>query len=92
MKKSVSDILVPHGGEGGKVNLYRAETYQVPGEKVKVKVKVNVNVKFTLEQATKAQRLRNSTLSLTPALDRVGGRSHAPTALPPEKRPGTHCI
>jgi hypothetical protein len=52
-KKSISDILGPagYGGEeGGKLNLYREKIYQVPGEKVKVKVK------FTLEQATKAQR------------------------------------
>jgi len=33
----------------------------------------------------------NSTLSLTSALDGVGGQRHAPTALPRE-RPGTHCI
>jgi len=46
----VSDILVPHGGQGGKLNSYRAKIYEVPGEKVKVKVK------FTLEQDTKAQR------------------------------------
>jgi len=30
------------------------------------------------------------TLSLTAALDRVGGQLHAPTALPPGKRPGIH--
>ena len=30
------------------------------------------------------------TLSLTSTLDRVGGQRHAPAALPPEKRPGTH--
>jgi hypothetical protein len=34
----------------------------------------------------------NSTLSLTPALDGVGGQSHAPAALPPEKRHVIHCI
>ena len=34
----------------------------------------------------------SSTLSLTAALDVVGGQRHAPTALPPEKRPGTHSI
>ena len=32
------------------------------------------------------------TLSLTSALDEVGGQRHAPAALPPGKRPGTHCI
>jgi len=29
---------------------------------------------------------------LTLALDGVGGQRHAPAALPPGKRPGTHCI
>ena len=33
-----------------------------------------------------------STLSLTSALDGVGGQRHAPAALTPGKRPGTHCI
>jgi len=43
-------------------------------------------MKFTLEQATKAQRWRyRSTLSLTSALDRVGGQCHAPVPLPPGK-------
>jgi len=37
------------------------------------------------------QRCR-STLSLTSALDGLGGQRHAPAALPPGKRPGTHCI
>ena len=32
------------------------------------------------------------TLSLTSALDGVSGQRHAPAALPPGKRPGTHCI
>jgi hypothetical protein len=47
-----------------------------------------VNVKFTLEQAMKAQR--ESTLSLTSALDGVGGQCHAPAALPPGNRSITH--
>jgi len=33
----------------------------------------------------------SSTLSLTSALDDVGGQRQAPAALPPGKRPGTHC-
>jgi hypothetical protein len=33
-----------------------------------------------------------STLSLTSALDGVCGQHHAPAALPPRKRPGTHWI
>jgi hypothetical protein len=54
---------------------------------------VKVKVKFTLEQATKAQRgSRGIALSSTSALDGVGGQCHAPAALPPGKRPGTHCI
>jgi len=31
------------------------------------------------------------TLSLTSALDGVSGQRHASAALPPGKRPGTHC-
>jgi len=34
----------------------------------------------------------SSTLSLTSALDGVGGQRHAPAALLPGKRPGTQCI
>jgi hypothetical protein len=50
-------------------------------------------VKFTLEQATKAQRgSRGKALSLISALDGVGGQRHAPAALPPGKKPGTHFI
>ena len=56
--------------------------------------KVKVQVKFTLEEATKAQKGSRgiTTLSLTSALDGVGGQRHAPAALPPGKRPGTLCI
>ena len=43
-----------------------------------------VKVKFTLEQTTKTQRY-NYTLSLTSALDGVGGQRHAPAALLPGK-------
>jgi hypothetical protein len=49
--------------------------------------------KFTIEQAMKPQRRnRGIALSLTSALDGVGGQRHALAALPPGKRPGTHCI
>ena len=34
----------------------------------------------------------SSTLSLTSALDGVSDQPHAPAALPPGKRPDTHCI
>jgi len=46
-----------------------------------------VKVKVTLEHATKAQRVSRdiSTLSLTSALDGVGGQRHAPAALAPGK-------
>ena len=53
-----------------------------------------VKVKFALEQATKAQRGEwrySCTLSLTSALDGVGGQPHAPAVLPPVKRPCAHC-
>jgi hypothetical protein len=33
----------------------------------------------------------STSLSLTSALDGVGGQRHAPAALPTGKRPGTHC-
>jgi hypothetical protein len=54
-----------------------------------------VKVKFALEQATKAQRggkRYSSTLSLTSAVNEVGGQRHAPATLPPGERPGTHCV
>jgi hypothetical protein len=48
---------------------------------------VKVSIKFTLEQGTKAQRGSrcSSTLSLTTALDGVGGQRHVPAPLPPGK-------
>jgi len=56
----------------------------------KVKVKVNVNVKFSLEQATKAQRgvdiQRYSFFNLGPKMG-VGGQGHALAALPTGKDP-----
>ena len=66
------------GGNGGRTNV----EYIRKGK-----------VKFILEQATKAKRGSRyiSTLSFASALDRVGGQSHSPVALPPGKRPGTHC-
>ena len=42
-------------------------------------------VKFTLEQATKAQKWCSSTPSLASALDGGDGQRHAPAALPPGK-------
>jgi hypothetical protein len=50
-----------------------------------------VKAKFTLEHAMKTQKRRySSTLSLTLALDGVGGQRHAPTVLLSGKRPGNH--
>ena len=50
-----------------------------------INVDSKVKVKFALEQASKAQRGQryNSTLSLTSALDGVGGHGHASAALLP---------
>ena len=42
---------------------------------------------FTLDEAMKAQR--RSRVSLTSALDGVGGQRHAPSALPLERHPVT---
>ena len=53
-----------------------------------IKPNCKVKVKFTLEQDTKAQRGSrdiSSTLSLTSALDVVGGQRHVPAALRPGK-------
>jgi hypothetical protein len=48
---------------------------------------VLVKVKVALE----GEQRCSSTLSLTTALDGVGGQRHAPAALPPGKGPDTHC-
>ena len=51
-------------------------------------LQVKVKVIFALEEATKTQggeKSYSSALSLTTALDGVGGQRHAPAALPPEK-------
>ena len=56
---------------------------------------VKVKVKSTLEQTTMAQRGSRciALLFLQPRRKMgVGGQRHAPTALPPGKRPHTHCI
>jgi len=44
-----------------------------------------VKVNFTLEQATKAHIGSSFTLSLTSALDGMGGQRHVPVGLPPGK-------
>ena len=46
----------------------------------------------TGHEVPKGEQRYSSTLSLTSALDEVGGQRHAPVLLPPGKRPGTHRI
>ena len=46
----------------------------------------------TGHEGPEGEQRYTSTLSLTLALDGVGGQTHAPAALPLGKRPGTHCI
>jgi hypothetical protein len=45
----------------------------------------------TVHEVPEGEGRYSSTLSLTWALDGVGGQCHAPADLPPEKT-GTHCI
>ena len=47
---------------------------------------------ITGHQGPEMEYRYNSTLSLNSALDGVGGQRHAPAALYPRERPGTHCI
>ena len=58
---------------------------------IHVKLEVKVKLKFSLNQATKFRMGVSSTLSLTSALDGVGGRRHAPAPFLREIL-GTHCI
>ena len=50
-----------------------------------LKYRVKVKVKVTLEEAMEVQKGSRCTLSLTSALDGVGGYRHAPATLPPGK-------
>jgi hypothetical protein len=45
----------------------------------------------TAHEGPEGEERHSSTLSLTSALDGVGGQHHAPAALPPGMRLGTHC-
>jgi len=45
----------------------------------------------TGHEGPKGEERYSCTPSLISALDGVGGQGHAPAALPPGKRPGTHC-
>jgi hypothetical protein len=49
--------------------------------------KVKVKVKFTLKQATKAQRGSRGIAVQPRRLMGVGSQSHAPAALPPKRNP-----
>jgi hypothetical protein len=55
----------------------------------KSKVKVHPR---TGHKGPEIEQRYSYTLSLTSAIDGVGGQRHAPAALPPVKRPDTHCI
>jgi hypothetical protein len=66
-------------------NMNRQDTVRVPAAHVMVKGKVH-------PITGQGSEVEYSTLSLTSALDGVGGQCHAPAALSPGKRPGTHCI
>jgi hypothetical protein len=46
----------------------------------------------TGNEGPEGEQRYSSTLSLTSALDGGSGQHHAPVALPPRKRTGTHCI
>jgi len=61
----------------------------VGGVQEKVKGKVHPR---TGHESPKGEERCSSTLSLTSALDGVGGQHNTPPALPAGRRPGTHCI
>jgi hypothetical protein len=70
-----------------KYDLYEVVRYT--GVPIRYNVLIKLKVKLTLEQATKAHRwgLRySSLLSLTLALEGVGGHCHILAALPPGKQ------
>src|SRR5215468_6195198 len=57
--------------------------------------KLKVKVKFTLEQAMNVHRWYKGIILLFLYPRRqmgLGGEHHAPAALPPGKRPVTHCV
>ena len=68
--------------------------YQHGDMSIKVKVKVKVRVKFTLEQATKAQRgIEVQLCSFFNLGAKLGWMVNATARpLPPRERPGAHCI
>ena len=46
----------------------------------------------TGHEGPEKEQIYSSALSLTSALDRVGGQRHCPQQLQPRERPGIHCI
>ena len=57
------------------------------GNKGKGKVHTRIG-----HEGPEGEQRYSCTLSLTLALDGVRGQRHAPAALPPGKRPGSHCV
>ena len=46
----------------------------------------------TGHESPEGEHMYSSTLPSISVLEGVGGQHHAPAALPPRERPGTHCI
>jgi len=65
----------------------RSPSLKLELERVKGKGKFHP---ITGHEGPEGEYMYSSTLSLTLARDGVGGQSHAPAALPPGKRTGTH--
>jgi len=75
----------------GMVARMHKHTHTQPSIHSSIHVKLEIKLMFNLKQATKVRMGVSSTLSLTSALDGVGGRRQAPAPFPREIL-GTHCI
>ena len=77
----------------GKLNLheYHRDNSKTTTDCLSYKVKGNIHP-ITGHEGPEGKQMHSYTLSLTSALDGVRSQRHAPAALPPGKRPGTHCI
>jgi hypothetical protein len=73
------------------IQLHKTQTYTCKAtpyntDNHDLRIRKKVKVKFALEEVTKAQReskcIYSSTISLATALNGVGGKPHAPAALP----------
>jgi hypothetical protein len=87
---SLKNSVTPPGIDPGTVLLVaqRLNHYATPGP-------FSYTVQFKIHLITfyeGREHIYSYTLSLTSVLDGVGGQRHGPAALPPRKRPGTHCI